>query len=68
MTLTQEAIKALVGGKRAIGMNGKEIEDYFKDYFNAGLMNIDLYTMAIAELYSSETKPKKERKKKRTNL
>lgn len=64
MTLTQEAIKALVGGKRAIGMNGKETEDYFKDCFNAGLMNIDLYTMAIAELYSSETKPKKERKKK----
>lgn len=64
MTLTQEAIRALVGAKRAIGMNTKEIEEYFKDCFNTGLMNIDLYTMAIAEIYSSEPKPKKERKKK----
>ncbi|MBR0395640.1 MAG: hypothetical protein IJI63_03935 [Clostridiales bacterium] len=54
MTLTQEAIRALVGGKRAIGMSNKEIEDYFKDSFNASLINIDLYTMALLEIYSCE--------------
>ena len=55
MTLTQEAINALVGDKRATGMSSKEIEGYFKDCFNTGLMNIDLYTMAIAEIYRGES-------------
>lgn len=64
MTLTQEAVKALVGSKKDMGVTSKELEDYFKEAFKAEMISIDLYTMAIAELYSSETKPKKERKKK----
>lgn len=55
MTLTQEAIMALVGAKRTAGMTSKELEDYFKESFNAGLLSIDLYTMAIAEVYRSES-------------
>lgn len=55
MTLTQEAVKALVGAKRATGMSSKDIEDYFKDCFNANLISIDLYTMAIVEIYSCDS-------------
>lgn len=51
MTLTQEAIEALVGAKRAGGMTTKEIEEYFKDSFKSQMIDIELYTMAIAEIY-----------------
>lgn len=63
MTLTQEAVEALVGSKKDMGMTSKELEDYFKEAFKAEMISIDLYTMAIAELYSSETKPKKRKEK-----
>lgn len=56
MTLTQEAITALVEAKRANGMTTKEIEDYFKDSFKSEMIDIELYTMAIAEVYRSNTK------------
>lgn len=56
MTLTQEAITALVEAKRANGMTTKEIEEYFKDSFKSEMIDIELYTMAIAEVYRSNTK------------
>lgn len=51
MTLTQEAITALVEAKRANGMTTKEIEEYFKESFKSEMIDIELYTMAIAEIY-----------------
>lgn len=56
MTLTQEAITALVEAKRANGMTTKEIEEYFKDSFKSEMIDIEFYTMAIAEVYRSNTK------------
>ena len=56
MTLTQEAITALVEAKRAKGMTTKEIEEYFKDSFKSEMIDIEFYTMAIAEVYRSNTK------------
>lgn len=55
MTLTQEAVKALVGSKKDMGMTSKELEDYFKEAFKAEMISIDLYTMAIAEIYRGES-------------
>lgn len=55
MTLTQEAVKALVDAKKAAGMSCKDIEGYFKECFNKGLINVDLYTTAIVEIYSCDT-------------
>lgn len=55
MTLTQEAITALVEAKRAGGMTTKEIEEYFKDSFKSEMIDIELYTMAIAEIYRSRS-------------
>lgn len=55
MTLTQEAITALVEAKRANGMTTKEIEEYFKDSFKSEMIDIELYTMAIAETYQSRS-------------
>ena len=55
MTLTQEAVKALVGSKKDMGMTSKDLEDYFKESFKAEMISIDLYTMAIAEIYRGES-------------
>lgn len=57
MTLTQEAITALVEAKRANGMTTKELEEYFKESFKSEMIDIELYTMAIAEIYRKGEEP-----------
>lgn len=51
MTLTQEAVRALVGSKKTMGMSHEEVRDYFKTAFEQNMISVELYTMAIEETF-----------------
>ena len=40
MTLTQEAVRALVGSKKTMGMSHEEVRDYFKTAFEQNMISV----------------------------
>lgn len=60
MTLTQEAVRALVGSKKTMGMSHEEVRDYFKTAFEQNMISVELYTMAIEETVLAYEKDIKE--------
>lgn len=60
MTLTQEAVRALVGSKKTMGMSHEEVRAYFKTAFEQNMISVELYTMAIEETVLAYEKDIKE--------
>lgn len=51
MKITKETVKAVAAEMKANGSSAQEIEDNFKAALKAQLISIDVYCMAMEEIY-----------------
>lgn len=51
MKITKETVNAVVEEMRHQGKGQEEIEQYFKDALKFKMINVDIYSMAMEEIY-----------------
>ena len=49
--IKKETVKSLVANKKAAGMTNEEIEQEFKAALQIRMINIDVYAVAMEEIY-----------------